>query len=157
MQIHRGSKGVDTRSEVAEFGCPRVLGQACRQLVGQAMGRAKDLGKLDGVVDRARLAREHGQYVLVFFGAEQKLFCCAPQDALRKLLPFNGDIEAAIAEPDGGLTDLEQSFFWQQLRPRRDREVACGRAQMLLCLQAWMPKTRRGLSNPCKLAVLEPI
>ena len=74
MQIHRGSKGVDTRSEVAEFGCPRVLGQACRQLVGQAMGRAQDLGKLDGVVDRARLAREHGQYVLVFLGQGRNYF-----------------------------------------------------------------------------------
>lgn len=74
MQIHRGSKGVDTRSEVAEFGYPRVLGQACRQLVGQAMGRAKDLGKLDGVVDRARLAREHGQYVVVFLGQSRNYF-----------------------------------------------------------------------------------
>lgn len=42
--------------------------QNYRRQHDEAMGRAKDLGKLD---------------------------------ALRKLLPFNGDIEAAIAEPDG--------------------------------------------------------
>eukprot|EP00435_Cladocopium_sp_Y103_P011964 s2497_g3.t1 len=45
--------------------------QNYRRQHDEAMGRAKDLGKLDGV------------------------------DALRKLLPFNEDIEAAIAEPDG--------------------------------------------------------
>ena len=69
---------MDTGSEVAELGCPRVSGQACSPLVGQAMGRAKDLGKLDGVLDRARLAREHGQYMVVILGTGRIFAFAAP-------------------------------------------------------------------------------
>ena len=69
MQIHRGSKGVDTRSEVAEFGCPRVLGQACRQLVGQAMGRAKDLHRQGGylvLLSHPKVLREEAiEYIVL--------------------------------------------------------------------------------------------